>query len=78
MFLLEQHGKELLASHGIAVPTGIFVTSHADLAASRPPSGNVMVKAQVATGGRGKSGAIQGAAAPDARGAEGRNTQVHT
>jgi succinyl-CoA synthetase beta subunit len=65
VFLLEHHGKELLAAHGIAVPPGIFVPSRADLSASRPPGGAVMVKAQVATGGRGKAGAIQGAASPD-------------
>jgi succinyl-CoA synthetase beta subunit len=65
VFLLEQHGKELLASHGIAVPAGVFVSSRADLADRRPPTGAVMVKAQVATGGRGKAGAIQGAASLD-------------
>ena len=65
MFLLEHHGKELLASHGIAVPPGIFVPSRGDPPVSRPPSGAVMVKAQVATGGRGKAGAIQGAASAD-------------
>jgi succinyl-CoA synthetase beta subunit len=62
VFLLEHHGKELLAAHGIAVPPGIFVTSRAELPASRPPSGAVVVKAQVATGGRGKAGAVQAAA----------------
>ena len=65
MFLLEHHGKELLAAHGIAVPPGVFVASRGDLSASPPPSGAVMVKAQVATGGRGKAGAIQAAASPD-------------
>jgi succinyl-CoA synthetase beta subunit len=65
VFLLEHHGKELLASHGIAVPPGIFVPSPVDLAASELPSGAVMVKAQVATGGRGKAGAIQAAASRD-------------
>jgi len=41
VFLLEHHGKELLASHGIAVPPGIFVASRADLSASRRPAGGV-------------------------------------
>jgi succinyl-CoA synthetase beta subunit len=65
VFLLEHHGKELLASHGIAVPAGVFVPPGGDPFASRPPSGPVMVKAQVAAGGRGKAGAVQSAASLD-------------
>jgi succinyl-CoA synthetase beta subunit len=61
VFLLEHHGKELLASHGIAVPAGVFVPSGGDPLASRPPIGPLMVKAQVAAGGRGKAGAVQSA-----------------
>jgi succinyl-CoA synthetase beta subunit len=60
LFLLEHHGKELLASHGIAVPVGVFVPPDGDLDACGPPAGPLMVKAQVATGGRGKAGAVQG------------------
>ena len=58
MFLLEHHGKELLAAHGIAVPPGVFVTSSADLEARGLASGAVIVKAQAATGGRGKAGTV--------------------
>src|SRR5437763_2996313 len=40
----------------------MFVPSRGELSASKPPTGAVMVKAQVATGGRGKAGAVQAAA----------------
>jgi len=59
VFLLEHHGKELLASHDIAVPAGVFLPSGGDPLARQPLSGPLMVKAQVAAGGRGKAGAIQ-------------------
>ncbi|MPZ40102.1 MAG: hypothetical protein GEU95_19005 [Rhizobiales bacterium] len=62
MFLIEHHGKELLASHGVPVPAGVFVPTGGDVHACTPPDGLVMVKAQVATGGRGKAAAIQAAA----------------
>ena len=59
MFLIEHHGKELLASHGIPVPAGVFVPAGGDVLACRPPDGPVMVKAQVASGGRGKAGGVE-------------------
>lgn len=62
MFLIEHHGKELLASHGIPVPPGVFVPAGGDLNAIRFPDGPVMVKAQVASGGRGKAGGVENAA----------------
>jgi succinyl-CoA synthetase beta subunit len=65
VFLIEHHGKELLASHGIPVPAGVFVRSAADLGRARLPDGAVMVKAQVTAGGRGKVGAIQAAGTRD-------------
>jgi succinyl-CoA synthetase beta subunit len=65
MFLIEHHGKELLASHGIPVPTGVFVPAGADVLASGPPDGPLMVKAQVTGGGRGKAGLVQAAASTD-------------
>ena len=64
MFLLEHHGKELLASHGVPVPPGMFVPPRGDTSAAALPSGPWMVKAQVAAGGRGKAGAVQAAASP--------------
>jgi len=65
VFLIEHHGKELLASHGIPVPLGVFVPAGGDVLASRPPDGPVMVKAQVASGGRGKAGGVASAASRD-------------
>jgi succinyl-CoA synthetase beta subunit len=65
VFLLEHHGKELVALHGIAVPAGIFVPPGGDPFAGGLPGGPVMVKVQVATGGRGKAGAVQSAASLD-------------
>ena len=65
MFLIEHHGKELLASHGIPVPLGVFVPAGGDVLTSRPPDGPVMVKAQVASGGRGKAGGVASAASRD-------------
>lgn len=62
MFLIEHHGKELLASHGIPVPAGVFVPAGGDVNATRIPDGPVMVKAQVASGGRGKAGGVESAA----------------
>jgi succinyl-CoA synthetase beta subunit len=62
VFLIEHHSKELLASHGIPVPAGMFVPADSDLRKVSAPDGPLMVKAQVASGGRGKAGAIQAAA----------------
>lgn len=59
MFLIEHHGKELLASHGIPIPPGVFVPAGGDARAAAIPDGQVMVKAQVASGGRGKAGGIE-------------------
>jgi succinyl-CoA synthetase beta subunit len=59
VFLLEHHGKELLAAHGIAVPPGVFITPGDDLSRCQPPREPWMVKAQVAAGGRGKAGAVR-------------------
>jgi succinyl-CoA synthetase beta subunit len=62
VFLIEHHGKELLASHGIPVPAGVFVPAGGDARAAAIPDGPLMVKAQVASGGRGKAGGIESAA----------------
>jgi succinyl-CoA synthetase beta subunit len=65
VFLIEHHGKELLAAHGIPVPAGVFVPAGGELTASALPAGPLMVKAQVATGGRGKAGLVRSAGSPD-------------
>ncbi len=44
VFLIEHHGKELLASHGFPVPAGVFVPAGGDVLACAPPDGPVMVQ----------------------------------
>jgi succinyl-CoA synthetase beta subunit len=58
--LLEHDGKQLLGSSDIAVPDGRVVTSPAEAeAAAAQRHRRCVVKAQVPTGKRGKSGAVQ-------------------
>lgn len=65
MRLLEHQGKALLAEAGIPVPEGhTAATPDAVKAAAASLGGSVMVKAQVAAGGRGKAGAVQPAGTP--------------
>ncbi len=62
----EEHAaKPLLARHGIAVPRGALATTPAEAAQRAKEIGAVVVKAQVATGKRGKAGGIKLAAKPD-------------
>jgi succinyl-CoA synthetase beta subunit len=64
--LYEYQGKELFARHGIPVSTGRLATTPAAArAAAEELGGEVVVKAQVLTGGRGKAGGIKLAAGPD-------------
>ena len=65
MRLLEHQGKVLLAEAGIPVPEGRTAVTPDDAAAvAASLGGPVMVKAQVAAGGRGKAGAVQLAGTP--------------
>ena len=65
MDLYEYQGKELLGRFGIPVSEGRFVTSAADARqAAQELGGQVVVKAQVHVGGRGKAGGIQLAPTP--------------
>ena len=65
MRLLEHQGKALLAEAGIPVPEGrTAATPDAAAAAATSLGGSVMVKAQVAAGGRGKAGAVEPASTP--------------
>ncbi|MBV8598687.1 MAG: acetate--CoA ligase family protein, partial [Actinobacteria bacterium] len=69
MDLYEYQGKELFRRYGIPVSDGRLATS-ADEAerAAAELGGDVVVKAQVLTGGRGKAGGVKLAASPaDAR-----------
>jgi succinyl-CoA synthetase beta subunit len=64
--LYEYQGKELFARHGIPVSAGRLATTPAEArAAAEELGGDVVVKAQVLTGGRGKAGGIKLAAGPD-------------
>lgn len=58
MFVLESDGKDILAGAGIPVPPGAYLEPGETVAPDRLPVGPWMVKAQVATGGRGKAGGI--------------------
>jgi succinyl-CoA synthetase beta subunit len=64
--LYEHQGKELFGQAGIPVSEGRLATSPAEArAAAESLGGEVVVKAQVLTGGRGKAGGIKLAATPD-------------
>jgi succinyl-CoA synthetase beta subunit len=64
--LYEFQGKQLFARYGIPVSEGRLATSPEEArAAAEELGGEVVVKAQVLTGGRGKAGGIKLAAGPD-------------
>jgi succinyl-CoA synthetase beta subunit len=66
MDLYEYQGKELFKRFGIPVSEGrVADTPEAARAAAEELGGQVVVKAQVLTGGRGKAGGIKLAAGPD-------------
>ena len=59
MRLSEHEAKEILKAYGIAVPAGVVIRSPAELEPHLGMFGNELVlKAQVAVGGRGKAGGI--------------------
>ena len=65
MDLYEYQGKQLFALHGIPVSEGRFAASPEEArAAAEELGGELVVKAQVLTGGRGKAGGIKLAATP--------------
>jgi succinyl-CoA synthetase beta subunit len=66
MDLYEYQGKQLFARFGIPVSEGRLATSREEAqAAARELGGQVVVKAQVLTGGRGKAGGIKLADSPE-------------
>ena len=66
MDLFEYQAKELFAKHGIPVLPGVVAdTVDEARAAAESIGGNVMVKAQVKTGGRGKAGGVKFTTNPD-------------
>jgi succinyl-CoA synthetase beta subunit len=73
--LYEYQGKELFRRFGIPVSEGRFATSAAEArAAAEELDGQVVVKAQVLTGGRGKAGGIK--LADDPADAEGKADEI--
>jgi len=64
--LFEYQGKQLFARWGIPVPDGRVVETSAEAAvAAQELGGRVALKAQVATGGRGKAGGVKLVATPE-------------
>jgi succinyl-CoA synthetase beta subunit len=64
--LFEYQGKELLRKFEVPVPEGrVATTPDQAWSAAKGLGGNVVVKAQVQTGGRGKAGGIKRATSPD-------------
>jgi succinyl-CoA synthetase beta subunit len=61
MFLFEHDAKALLAAFGVAAPAGCWVDPSGGVEGT-VPAGALVVKAQVAGGGRGKAGGIRRAA----------------
>ena len=59
MLLLEHDAKTLLSQYGLAIPSGIWVKTENEIIDNRLPDGPWIVKAQAATGGRGKAGGIR-------------------
>jgi succinyl-CoA synthetase beta subunit len=79
MLLLEHHGKALLRQKGIATPRGVVVGSVTELehVRSQLPARRLVLKAQVQTGGRGKSGGIAFAGPEDDIGTLFAKLQAH-
>jgi len=65
MYLLEHDAKEVLSGLGIPCPQGLLLEDIDAVNASALPPGPWIVKGQVASGGRGKSGVIQKATTLD-------------
>lgn len=64
MKLYEHLAKETFAAHGIPVPPGRVVTTAEEAAAVCAEIGEVALKVQILSGGRGKAGGIRFAASP--------------
>ena len=65
MYLLEHDAKDILSTQGIPCPPGVLLENTDALSASALPPGPWIVKGQVASGGRGKAGAIRKATTID-------------
>ncbi len=65
MKLYEHLAKEVFARHGLPVPPGRVVTTPDEAASACQELGEVAIKAQILSGGRGKAGGIRFAATPE-------------
>ncbi len=65
MRLYEYQGKQIFMRYGIRVPEGEVVTSPEKAGEIASRLGDVVLKAQVLTGGRGKAGAVKFASSPE-------------
>lgn len=59
MKILEHEAKEIFRSAGIKTPKGVVLNRGDDISVVRTIEGQVVVKAQVDVGGRGKAGGVQ-------------------
>ncbi|NOZ59348.1 MAG: ADP-forming succinate--CoA ligase subunit beta [Euryarchaeota archaeon] len=65
MKLYEYQGKRIFAEYGIEVPAGEVATSPEEAGRIASRLGEVVLKAQVLTGGRGKAGGVRFASSPE-------------
>ncbi len=65
MMLYEYAAKEIFSRYSIPIPQGDLITDAKDAGVIAEKLGNVVIKAQVTTGGRGKAGGILAAATPE-------------
>ena len=60
MKIHEYQAKSLLSKHGVPVPEGQVVNTHSEaIDVAERFGGNVVVKAQIHAGGRGKAGGVK-------------------
>jgi len=60
MKLYEYEAKQILQKYGLPIPKGVIISSHKEVVSAwEKLGGNVVLKAQVLVGGRGKAGAIK-------------------
>jgi len=65
MRLYEYQGKELVKAHGIPAPEGYVVSSPEEAAEVAKKLGEVALKVQILSGGRGKAGGVLFASSPE-------------
>lgn len=68
MKLYEYMGKQIFAENGISVPGGRVAVNSKEVAAIAAELGEVVIKSQILSGGRGKAGGIKFAGTPEEAG----------